>query len=253
MWVRMFNERGMQRFEEFLRRYAEGSAKVGDVNRLLGESNLTSSYEPRVDVEIPVLCTKRELAEKVAIAFQESGLAELPSRASIENRGMWTWLAAATFHLIKPPLTRNKQNRLRDFSYYVLDANGLRFYRHRVAGPARIYWILRDEPTMARLFLGGDIHGVTEFEERLAVTMRYISNRELVRVVDTLYFDPKRFRQKVGAVSDASRPGVLRRFMTVIDQLDLTYDLRSMTAEQILDLLPREFDRWKPAAASSAR
>jgi hypothetical protein len=33
----------------------------------------------------------------------------------------------------------------------------------------------------------------------------------------------------------------------VVQQLDLTYDLYSMTGEQILQLLPGEFDRWRKA------
>ncbi|MFO7599969.1 MAG: hypothetical protein R6X27_09205 [Candidatus Desulfacyla sp.] len=40
-------------------------------------------------------------------------------------------------------------------------------------------------------------------------------------------------------------PGTLYRFIDVVQQLDLTYDLYSMTGEQILQLLPNEFDRWR--------
>jgi len=41
-------------------------------------------------------------------------------------------------------------------------------------------------------------------------------------------------------------PGTLYRFIDVIQQLDLTYDLYSMNGEEILGLLPPEFDRWRP-------
>ena len=129
--------------------------------------------------------------------------------------------------------------------YYILSENTLRYGRHRVAGPARIHWLFRDNPLNARLFLAGELDQVSEFENRLALTMRWLSKRELVRVADLLYFDPETRRQKTGAVSDASQPGVLRRFVRVIDQLDHTYDLHSMSTDQILNLLPPEFDRWK--------
>jgi hypothetical protein len=31
----------------------------------------------------------------------------------------------------------------------------------------------------------------------------------------------------------------------VLQQLDVTYDVYGMTGQQILDLLPLEFDRWR--------
>ena len=39
----------------------------------------------------------------------------------------------------------------------------------------------------------------------------------------------------------------MRRLITVIQQLDFNYDLYGMRAEEILGLLPAEFDAWRPA------
>ena len=245
MWVRAFNKRGMQTFQSFLDRYQEGSARLEDAEHIANSTQYSEVFEPRITIEIPRESTKRDLATLVVNSFSRAGFDQLPTRASEQNRGLWTWLAAASFHLIRSRAIRNGKPNLRDYLYYLLSDSGLRYYRHRVAGPARIHWMLRGTSEGARLFLNSEIDQVSEFEERLAVTMRYISNRELMKVADTLYFDTKTSRQKRGAVSDANRRGVLRRFMTVIDQLDRTYDLYSMNADQILNLLPPEFDRWK--------
>ena len=245
MWLRSFNESGMQQFQTFLDRYQDGSMRLDDASAIARSTQLSDLVEPRMQIDIPPSCIKRELAALVCDGFVKAGYDELPTRATARNRGMWTWIAAASFHLIRSRRIRQGKPNLRDYSYYILAESGLRYYRHRVAGPARIHWLFRDAPREARLFLNSEIDQVSEFEERLAVTMRYVSNRELTRVLDTLYFDTKTFRQKRGAVSDAGQRGVLRRFMTVIDQLDRTYDLHSMKADQILDLLPPEFDRWK--------
>jgi hypothetical protein len=43
----------------------------------------------------------------------------------------------------------------------------------------------------------------------------------------------------------------VRRLVAVIQQFDLTYDLYAMTADQILTLLPPEFDRWRRPAATA--
>lgn len=74
-----------------------------------------------------------------------------------------------------------------------------------------------------------------------------ISNKALIEAVDKLYFDPEAEgvgQPKRGALT-RTRAGNLRRLVAVIDQLDLTYDLYAMNNQQILELLPREFDRWK--------
>ena len=40
-------------------------------------------------------------------------------------------------------------------------------------------------------------------------------------------------------------PGTFYRFIGIIQQLDLNYDLYSMSGNEILDLLPPEFNKWK--------
>ena len=43
----------------------------------------------------------------------------------------------------------------------------------------------------------------------------------------------------------------MRRLAKVMRQFDLTYDFHEMTEDQIFDLLPPEFDKYKNAAKSS--
>lgn len=68
---------------------------------------------------------------------------------------------------------------------------------------------------------------VRDVSGRFASRMQLISNRALVQAVDKLYFDPGSEgagRPKRGALT-RTRPGNLRRLVTVVQQLDLTYDL----------------------------
>jgi len=48
------------------------------------------------------------------------------------------------------------------------------------------------------------------------------------------------------------RAGSLRRFIDVVRQLDLTYDLQALAGDDLVNLLPHEFSGWRPAAASPA-
>ena len=59
-----------------------------------------------------------------------------------------------------------------------------------------------------------------------------------------LYLRNRKGKPKSGAIS-RKRPGTLFRFIDVIQQLDLNYDLYSMTGQEVLQLLPAEFDSWK--------
>lgn len=80
--------------------------------------------------------------------------------------------------------------------------------------------------------------------------MKVISNRSLIEAVDRLYFDPaseEGGRPKRGALT-RTRPGNVRRLVAVSDQFDLTYDMYAMSCQQILDLLPAEFDKWRAVA-----
>lgn len=63
-----------------------------------------------------------------------------------------------------------------------------------------------------------------------------------------LYWDDKSQRPKRGAAPNKRKPGTLRRFVDVIQQLELTYDLYSMDGREILTLLPDEFTPWRKPA-----
>ena len=59
-----------------------------------------------------------------------------------------------------------------------------------------------------------------------------------------LYWDDKNQKPKRG-FGATERPGTLRRFVAVINQFNRTFDLFTMSGEQIINLLPRdEFERW---------
>ena len=63
-----------------------------------------------------------------------------------------------------------------------------------------------------------------------------------------LYFDPKKRRPKPGAQTPGNS-GTVRRLVHVLQQLDLTYDIYGLSGRQILELLPDEFDDWRPQLA----
>lgn len=51
----------------------------------------------------------------------------------------------------------------------------------------------------------------------------------------------------------AVSPGSLRRFIAVLSQLDLTYDLFGVSGKDIVSILPPEFDQWRKFAPRKLR
>jgi hypothetical protein len=74
--------------------------------------------------------------------------------------------------------------------------------------------------------------------------------RSVVELADRLYFDTDTGRLKRGA--QGKKEGTPRRLRTFLRQFRRTYDPPRMTADQLSECLPREFDRWKQRQRTSA-
>lgn len=60
-----------------------------------------------------------------------------------------------------------------------------------------------------------------------------------------LYLDTDRQAPKPGSQVATTSGGSIRRFVRVLQQLDVNYDIYGMSGADILSLLPSEFDQWK--------
>ena len=94
-----------------------------------------------------------------------------------------------------------------------------------------------------RFMLAGPLHVHGEAAEQLGAYQDVITCKPLIAAIASLAWDVDRARLKRGF--SGSGPGSAGRVPVVAKQFRLTYDLDSMRPEQILDLLPREFDRFR--------
>jgi hypothetical protein len=101
------------------------------------------------------------------------------------------------------------------------------------------------------ILLGGPLHGPGEIVEQLAAYQELVTNKAVVESATRLYYDSSRENRhfKVGAAGKGA--GSARRYVDVLMQFDLTWDLYSMTTDEILAMLPDEFDRFRPAGTLS--
>jgi hypothetical protein len=158
------------------------------------------------------------------------------------ERGIWSWIALFYFPLICPQKhgLRKPGERAR---WIPFSDDFRKYYRHLIAGPYRIFQMYRDDPPKAMVLLCSPPGEPGDLVEQLASRQEIVTNRSLIHAATTLYVDPTTSKPKRGAAGRG--PGSVRRFTDIINQFDLTWDLYSMTADQILDMLPTEFRRFR--------
>ncbi len=178
-------------------------------------------------------------------------LNELVERARIpspeRDRGLWTWLTLFYFDAVCPADgngNRDVQDEARIVP--VLD-NYQRFYRHLLLGPFLIVRAHRDNPERAMAMLCNPLPKPGEIAEQLASRKELVTNRGVVELATRLYYDNAKKSFKRGAASSVR--GSARRLAALLNQLDLTFYLYGMTGDELLALLPKEFDRFREKAS----
>ena len=121
----------------------------------------------------------------------------------------------------------------------------LRGRRHYALGPYLIYEYNKDTSHKADVLLSGSLNAWGDDVEQTAGRIEVISNRNLIEAIRMLYWDEDGSSLRRG-YSTASRPGNLLRLVADLrNQVKMTHDWYSMTAQEICDSLPSEYDEWK--------
>lgn len=232
-FVGRFNARGISKFAELLN--APLPEVLATIEDLIGEKEFLETISAKTIIK-PV-DSRLQLGEILFNTFQNSkNLRKLQS-----DQGVWSWLAAAWM----PTLFENspKSAKIGEQARWILDKQKTRYYRHLLAGPFFIYNQHYPEPLKALSILAGSPIVPGELVGQIAATSD-ISYSVGAEIATILYIDSKTGKAKKG--SGGAGPGSPRRLTAAyLNQIDLTIDYRGMTAEQVIDLLPKEFDRFK--------
>jgi hypothetical protein len=232
--LRCLNERGITELRGFLQQIRDG-AEFRANPAILYVDEYTTRFPRAVEIEPRTFASKYEAAE-----YLTRVLGDVP-----DDAGLWSWLAFFYFDQLSP-LDADGRRRPREDYHYIPSGDGWQKDRHLLAGPSKLFSMHRQN---ARLLLHPPVHQHGAFVYDLGFRRDLITNRGLIEAIHLLYWDEKRARPKRGATT-TSRPGNLRRLIAVVQQLDFNYDLYGMRAEEILGLLPSEFDTWRPSVPS---
>ncbi len=232
--LRSLNARGIEEFRAFLQQIRDG--REFHANPAILYADDTSTRLSRT-----IAIESRAFASKFAAAeYLGSVLAD--AAASPDDIGLWSWLALFYFDQLSPVDAEGRRRPREDY-HYIPSNDGWQRDRHLLAGPYRLFLFHGEN---ARLLLYPPVHQHGAFIYNLGFRRDLITNKGLIEAIDLLYWDVKRKRPKRGSTTE-TRAGNIRRLITVVQQLDFNYDLYGMRAEEILQLLPPEFDAWKPS------
>ena len=237
--LRALTSTGLQQFREFISRPdAEAMDAPTD---LLIDPVASVEIEPGVEIDNRTFASRFEMAQYLTERLQAF------DRAMLMNHiGLWSWLGLFYFDQLAPRDTEGIR-KLGEEARYVL-TTARRAHRHLIAGAFKIF-DLAGENARTILHVRPSTQG--DFAEQLSSRMELITNRNLIALVDRLYYDPKK-KQPLRGSTNRKKPGTLRRLIDVLQQFDMTYDVYGMEVDEFLALLPKEFDRFRPDLASSA-
>ena len=237
MRLRRFNEKGIQQFATLLESLRQGKSVKTPLD-FLNSGEFSEGVPQAGEFEVQLFDSRLELA-----VFVDSLLTDVEIGDDMADIGLWAWLGAAFLDSTCPADSEGTRKPGKDYRH-IPSSSWRDFYRHLIRGPVRIFRLFKDNPDAASIVLCQSPQSPGDFVEQLASRQERITNPAIIRTANTLYFDSRTGKPKRGASSTWRKPGTLRRYGDVLDQLDLTYDLYSMSADELAELLPDEFSAY---------
>jgi hypothetical protein len=238
--IRRLNEHGREMFRAWLEGGAVGAPPLG----LLDDPEATDPLHPSIPRPTKIYERRYDLG---------GDLVELLARLDVVNvqadTGVWDWLSLCLIDQICPTREGGRRKVLHVANYLLDWNNHKRRNRHLI----RTNWsVVRVHGAPSRFILAGPLYEHGEVVEQLTAYQDVITSKPLIAAIGSLVWDDDKATFKRGFGSRTG-PGSARRVRVFAEQFRLTYDLDLMRPEQILALLPREFDRFRERPPSPDR
>lgn len=233
MELRRFNEAGIRAFSDFI------DFCTSDQPKPYPESALTSPIQSEpvcddVELERRSFASRYELAEYLNNQFEAADF-----RPTRNDTGLWSWLACFYFREICPKSRGGAWDPGKSARWIPRSNDFRRYYRHLIAGPYAIYRTHRDDPLRAMAALCQRPGRPGDLVEQLASRQQIITNPGIMQVATDWFVDLSTGQQN--KMANSKKAGGARRFIDVLGQFDITWDLSMMPADALHNLLPKEF------------
>lgn len=238
--LRRLNDRGIVRWKAWL----DGGATGEPPRYLLHDPETSTDVTPPVAILPKTFGTRFEFGRYLEELLRPVDAAQIRFDA-----GLWD---ALTLHFVDVVYPAGAA-AVRKPMEIVRLAFAADSYQKRTRHLVRTAWLLVSQHgEHARFMLSGppDVHG--DVVEQLSNRQEVIGSKALIAAAAAMWWDEAGQTHRRGITNRNPRKGgTVRRLIDVARQFRLTWDLDSMTPEQIVNLLPSEFDRWKRPASGS--
>jgi hypothetical protein len=185
--------------------------------------------------------TSKEMAQAIIDACGTVSVTDLLGRS-----GLWAWLAFVMRDEIYPRRADGKRKLGEVHRWMPADLNDFqKGQRHLVRMPVILLLSFGDDADHA---LCGVPSIPGEMREQMT-SQQEMFHPTIQAAARKLYFDDVTGKLRLGAASKGG--GAARRFTQVRKQLDVTWDLFAISAEQFIEKLPNEFDRFRRSGLTS--
>ena len=227
------------------------AAKIDD--KLLGEiTNLL--FRDELTQKLPTIKLDDKRGFKSRLELGKYLNEQIPKNSNIDqyiNVGFWSWVSALYLTQLLEPNKDGKSFKLWSNYRYIPEAqlSKFRYYRHLCFLP---YWIYKTQPqATAEFFLINKPYVHSDAIEQLyTADKNFTPFPGIIEVAKRLYINPNTNSYRKNYLGK-STAGSARRLATVIvKQWQLNYDLQVLPADQIWEILPKEFNNWKKLAST---
>jgi hypothetical protein len=167
------------------------------------------------DAEFP---TAFSMAEYLSMRLLPLAPEEIESVSGFGDLGLWSWLTVWFFDVVCPPKPDGTRAVGPDERYIPevrTEFSFHRYYRHRLAGPYRIY---QQHGKHSFPLLHTPVHKHSGLYRAVEEQQDLMQTPGVIEAIGLLYFDAAAKRPKPGAIG-SDKAGSLRRFTEVVRQL----------------------------------
>lgn len=233
MKVRRLTEHGLNLFEQFVFELRLGIGQSTPLY-LLDAENSSEEIELDIEVENRIFDSRYEMG-----CYLEELLKGKDIQQHLGDPGFWSWFALLWFDQLCPVKSNGQKNPSMPY-HYVLS----RKYNHRPRHAIFSSWqLVHLYGERSRFLLCNEMYKRGELVEQLLARQGILTCRGVMELASDLYLDTETGRFKRGAAARKSA-GCVTRLVGWLQQIELTYDVFSSNKEDLMELLPAEFDRF---------
>lgn len=234
MKVRKLNSYGIAEFSTFIESCRAGNLQNTPVY-LLDDDRSSEPLDIELEVEDKEFASRFEIGVYLQQVFGDHDIQPL-----IGDKGFWSWFALLWFDQLCPISMDGKRNPSKEYNY-ILSPN----YNHRPRHAIYMTWQLVDRyGDDARFMLSKEPSTRGELTEQMMARQEVLTSEGAMRLASQLYYDGNTGSFRRGAAARKSA-GCVSRYVSWLQQLQVTYDIFSITKDELLGLLPSEFDKFR--------